>query len=62
MVLLIELVILYIELKYKDEPLKFDRKRDVILGILARNYNTYKTNIRISFFDSFYRIQSFRNC
>ncbi|MCI8621012.1 MAG: hypothetical protein HFJ50_04515 [Clostridia bacterium] len=48
-VLLIELILLYIELRNKDDMLKFSFKREFLLGILARKYNFTKTDFRTIF-------------
>ena len=54
-VLLIALVVLYIELK-DEEIVLFSFKKDLMLGILVRNINSFKTNFRIGTFCSIYRI------
>ena len=39
-VLLIELIVLYVELKYKDKELEFNFKKEFSLGLLARSSST----------------------
>lgn len=48
-VLLIQLILLYIDLKPKEE---FNLKKEIILGLLARNNNTFQTNNRNSIYNS----------
>lgn len=52
-VLFIQLILLYIELKSKDNLLECKTKTEFLLGILARNNNTIKTNNRNDFCNRF---------
>lgn len=47
-VLLIELLLLYIELKSKEIPLECKIPKEIMLGILARKHNIHKANLRTS--------------
>ena len=51
MVLLITLIVFYMEL-FKQN----NYKRDICLGILVRQYNSFKTNYRNSFINNIHRI------
>ncbi len=51
--LLIELIIIYVELKDKNEKLEYNFKRDFGLGILARISNFIKANNRNNFCNMF---------
>ncbi len=55
-VLLITLIILYIELKDYKRVLELNFKTDILIGILARNSNTFKANDRNNFIYYSYRI------
>lgn len=58
-VLLVQLILLYLELKNRYKPLKL--KRELGLGVLARHDYSFKTNVRTYIFADFYRLQGFRN-
>lgn len=45
-VLLIQLLLLCYELKHQENNLKYSFKKEIILGLIARKYNTNKTNLR----------------
>lgn len=45
-VLLVTLIVIFIELKSVENILELDFKKDLCLGILVRNVNTFKTNVR----------------
>ena len=51
--LLVELIIVFFELQYKDEKLEYNFKKDFILGILARSSDFIKTNDRNNFCNLF---------
>lgn len=49
-VLTIQLILLYIGLKTKDKPLENKTKKEILLGVLARNNNMLKANNRNNFY------------
>lgn len=51
-VLLVTLIILYTELKNTEQIIDFRFKRELLIGILARSINPFKTNIRNSVISS----------
>ncbi len=48
-ILMIQLGLLYYELKNKEDKLQYSPKKEMALGLIARKYNTTETNIRYNF-------------